>query len=106
MDIWFVTNTRVSRELRMKDHLSAKELTDTEMFCVKTTQLAEFSHEISTLKAGKELTTNSKILILRPFLDQRGLLQVGGRLNLSNQEFAIQNLDYLSWKREIHDTSC
>ena len=59
------------------------------MFWVKTTQLAKFSHELFTLKAGKELTANSKTLMLRPFLDQRGLLRVGGRLNLTNQEFAI-----------------
>ena len=33
----FVTNSRVSRELQMKDHLSAKELIDVEMFRVKGT---------------------------------------------------------------------
>ena len=73
----------------MKDHLSAKELTDAEMFWVKTTQLAGFSSKISTLKARKELATNSKILMLRRFFDQSGLLRVGGRLNLSNREFSI-----------------
>ena len=73
----------------MKDHLSVKELTDAEVFWVKTTQLAEFSHEISTLKARKEFAANSKILMLRPFLDQCGLLRVGGILNLSNQEISI-----------------
>ena len=50
----------------MKDHLSAKELhvIDAKMFWVKFTQLAEFSHEISTLKAGKELANNLKVLKL------------------------------------------
>ena len=48
----------------MKDHLSSKELTDAETFWVKTTQLAEFSSEIFTLKAKKELAANSKILML------------------------------------------
>ena len=38
----------------------AKELTDVEMFWVRGTQLAEFSHEISTLKAGKELAASSR----------------------------------------------
>ena len=52
----------------MKDHLYAKELTDAEMLLVKTTQLADFSHEISNLKAKREFTANSKILMLRPFL--------------------------------------
>ena len=73
-------------------------VTDAEVFWVNSTQLAEFSHEISTLKGGKELATDSKILMLRPFLDQRGLLRVGGRLNLSNWELAIQNLIILPGK--------
>ena len=42
----------------MKDHLSAKELTDVEMFRVKGTQLVKLSYEISILKAGKELAAN------------------------------------------------
>ena len=68
----------------MKDHLSAEELTDAEMFWVKTTELAASSPEISTLKAGKELAANSRILMLQSFLDQRDLLRVEGSLNLSN----------------------
>ena len=48
----------------MKYHLSAKELTDTEIFGVKTTQLVEFSHDISTLKDGKELSAKMNILKL------------------------------------------
>ena len=55
------------------------------------TQLAKFSHMIFTLKAGKELAPNAKILMLQLFLDQHGLHRVGGRLNISNGEFAIQN---------------
>ena len=73
----------------MKDHLPINELTDAEMFWMKSTQLLEFSHEISIFKAGKELAASSKILSLRPFLDQRGLIRVGGRLNLPNQKFSI-----------------
>ena len=42
----------------MKDHLSVKELIDAEMFWVKSTESAEFSHDISTLKAGKEFVAS------------------------------------------------
>ena len=98
---WFVTNSCATWELQIKDHLSAKELTDAEMLWVKSTQLVEFLHEISTLKARKELTANSKILKLQPFLDQRGLLRVGGRLNLSNQKFSFRSLIILSCKRKL-----
>ena len=58
----------------MNDHLIAKELTYAEMFWVKGTQLTEFSYEISTLKVGKDLAANLKILKLKLFLDQHGLL--------------------------------
>ena len=85
----------------MRDHLSAKELTDAEMFWVKSTQLAEFSHEISTMKTGKKLAANSKILMLQPFLYQRGLLRVEGKLNLLNQEITIQNLIILLGKQKF-----
>ena len=55
------------------------------------TQLAEFSREISTLNARKELTTNSNILKVQSFPDRRGLLWVGARLNLWNSKFAKRN---------------
>ena len=58
----------------MKDHQSAKELIDAEMFWVKCTEPTELSHEISTLKAGKELAANSNIVKLQPFLHRRRLL--------------------------------
>ena len=44
----------------MNDHVFANELTDVEMFWVKSTSLAEFSQDISTLKAGKELAVNCR----------------------------------------------
>ena len=40
--LWFVTNSRASSGLQIKDHLSAKELVEAEIFWVQTTQLAEF----------------------------------------------------------------
>ena len=87
----FATKCHISRELWMKYHLSVKQLTDAEMFWVKFTQLSEFSHEISTLKAGETLTVNWKISKLPSLLDQKGLLQVRGKLNFSNRELSRRN---------------
>ena len=39
--------------------------------------------------------------MLRPFLDQCGFLRVGGRLNLSNREFSIQNPIILPGKKKF-----
>ena len=41
----FVTNSCISQVLRMNDHHFGKQLTDAEIFWVKTTKLAEFSSD-------------------------------------------------------------
>ena len=50
---------------------------------VPALQQQAFAEEITTLKAWKEL--GYKLLPLWPFLDQDGLLHVGGKLGLSEQ---------------------
>ena len=81
--------------------VSAKELTDAEMFYiymyVKMTQLVEFSHEISTSKAGKELTANSKILMLRSFLDQQSLPSSQRQTKLVKSGIRDPKPDHPSW---------
>ena len=58
-----------------------KELVSAESVWIATAQQQTFAEEIITLKAGKEL--GNILLPLRPFLDQDGLLRLGGRLGLS-----------------------
>ncbi|XP_043264280.1 uncharacterized protein LOC122404410 [Colletes gigas] len=60
--------------------LTARELALSEETIVKLVQQECFGKEISDLRATKPLTQTSKIISLNPFLDAKGLLRVGGRL--------------------------
>ncbi|XP_076660830.1 uncharacterized protein LOC143364282, partial [Halictus rubicundus] len=51
-------------------------------------QQHSFSEEIHALKTGSELPSKSKLLCLSPFLDEKGILRVGGRLQ--NSKFSYQ----------------
>ncbi|XP_076661018.1 uncharacterized protein LOC143364711 [Halictus rubicundus] len=46
-------------------------------------QQQSFSEEIRALKTGTELPNKSKLLCLSPFVDNKGILRVGGRLQMS-----------------------
>lgn len=57
------------------------EIREAETFVLKQIQQEIFSKEISSLKSGKPLTKDKSISTLAPFLDENGLMCVGGRLN-------------------------
>lgn len=60
--------------------LRAEELLLAERFWVAQTQMLAFSSEIQQLTSSSRLSRKSRILSLQPFLDNDGLLRVGGRL--------------------------
>ena len=73
----------------IRGSLSVKELWQAEKYWLKVAQESAFSEDILFLKKGKELLKKSTLLPLRPFLDDEGLLRVGGR----------ENQSYLSYNR-------
>lgn len=81
----FITNTRSST--KMRGELTAEELNEAEKHWIKATQIQSFSLEIDLLKAGKCPNTDSRIRELKPFLDEDGLLSVGGRLQHSDLSY-------------------
>ncbi|XP_069108188.1 uncharacterized protein [Argopecten irradians] len=58
--------------------------TDSETFILKELQRKFYASEIKDLSAGKPISRQSDILSLSPFLDDTGILRVGGRLRKSN----------------------
>ncbi|XP_011860345.1 PREDICTED: uncharacterized protein LOC105557654 [Vollenhovia emeryi] len=56
-------------------------------FWISSVQLAQFSDEISAIKSGSPLPRSSKLKSLNPFVDDDGLLRVGGRLEHSPFSF-------------------
>ncbi|UYV63170.1 hypothetical protein LAZ67_2003340, partial [Cordylochernes scorpioides] len=64
--------------------LTTKEIRSSELKITKVVQECYFSAEINALLSSKALPKTNKLLCLNPFIDQNGILRVGGRLKLSS----------------------
>ena len=67
--------------------LTPEQNEEAKVFLVKTAQDDAFRNEISALQNGQPIKKNSSIRDLNPFLDNQGVLRVGGRLNLADLPF-------------------
>ena len=70
------------------------ERQDAEMLIFKELQRKAFQNELTRLRRQEghgKLTKNSSLLNLDPFLDDQGLLRVGGRLEKSSLSFEIKH---------------
>lgn len=84
------------------DVLCVKEINETEIRLLKIIQVMQFSKEIRQLK-DKKFTTNNKIANLSPFLDDDGLIRVGGRLQGSKLTFSSKHPILLPNRNSITD---
>lgn len=80
----FVHNCRNS-DKKWTGPLSVQELENAFTFLLKQAQTDDFSSEVNLLSEGHTLSSKSKLFNLNPFVDNLGLLRVGGRL--SNADF-------------------
>ena len=64
--------------------LTASELRVSEERVFRLVQETHFTEELWVLKSRKAISKSSPLLSLNPFLDDRGLLRVGGRLKISS----------------------
>lgn len=60
------------------------EIWNAELKVIKIAQQAAFHDEIRGLKAKKNVSKNSKLISLYPFLDEHDAIRVGGRLEKSS----------------------
>lgn len=72
---------------KLSGPLSTRELDSTIYKICKLVQIERFSEEIRCLQNSQVVPKNSRILSLNPFIDEQGLLRVGGRLINSNLNF-------------------
>ncbi|GIY04458.1 DUF1758 domain-containing protein [Caerostris darwini] len=79
----FVNNCRNSKD-KVTGFLNTSELTNAINVLIKSVQFIVFNNEINALKINQALSCRSKILSLNPFLDNSGILRVGGRLRHAN----------------------
>ncbi|XP_073964611.1 uncharacterized protein [Choristoneura fumiferana] len=68
------------QDRKQQAYLTLSELKDAKIQIIKLVQAQMFSEEIESIKKSKKISKTSKILGLDPFLDDHGLLRVGGRL--------------------------
>ncbi|XP_064072091.1 uncharacterized protein LOC135193463 [Vanessa tameamea] len=83
----FINNSKASNYKLNTSYLTAKELKEALKICIITCQISNFNKEISIIREKKNLPKNCKIRMLNPFLDNEGILRVGGRLKFSSLTF-------------------
>nr|CAH7746010.1 unnamed protein product [Callosobruchus chinensis] len=79
--------TKNMNALRVSNHLSVGEIKDAAFRLTKMSQHLWYKSELGRLREGKPLKYNSKVLNLKPFIDDCGILRVGGRLEQAKFAF-------------------
>ncbi|XP_041785479.1 uncharacterized protein LOC121600688 [Anopheles merus] len=80
----FINNTRKSNKRISLNVLLVKEIQHAKRALCKMVQATEFSVELQALKRNEGLAKVSSIRLLNPFIDNDGLIRVGGRLRHSD----------------------
>ena len=85
----FINNSKPKQATcKRTSPLAPTEIDDALVTCIKLLQANAYASEINALQQDQPVPAASFVLSLRPFLDARGLLRVGGRLR--NALFALR----------------
>ena len=77
----FIENCKTqSKQLRTSGQLQPEEIRDIEIKLIKSAQGEQFQAEVDAIKSGKEINSKSKLVGLKPFIDNDGLLRCSSRL--------------------------
>ncbi|GFV74565.1 integrase catalytic domain-containing protein [Trichonephila clavipes] len=77
----FINNMKLIKTDRIKTVLTAEEIEEAEKIWIKKVQVEHSGIEINCLKENKNLQKDSKIRELNPFLNERGIVRISGRLH-------------------------
>lgn len=86
----FIGNAR-NKTKRDTGCLTLCELNNANEQIIKYVQQTEITQEYKQLMKKETISTKSNILKLKPYLDNNGLIRVGGRLNHSSLPFEMKN---------------
>lgn len=70
--------------VNINKQITTQELEDALIICIKRVQEEEYSEEIERLKINKQVRRRSPLRSLNPYLDDKHILRVGGRLRHAN----------------------
>ncbi|XP_030753174.1 uncharacterized protein LOC115880177 [Sitophilus oryzae] len=82
--IRFINNCRRKEDERLSSSLSCDEISHASLVLARLSQRQSFSEDLVTLSKQGQVSNKSKLIKLHPFLDENGLIRVGGRLNNSD----------------------
>lgn len=80
----------------LSTYLTTSELLASNNMIVKFMQRCEFEEEYKLLTKGKMVNNKSPIYKLNPYIDNEGILRVGGRLNKTSLPIGMKNPIILS----------
>lgn len=86
----FVRNCR-NVATRIRTSISAEEIKDAELYWVKVVQQDSYGEELEQLCNQAPLDSRSKIMLLSPFLDSKGLMRVRSRIEFSDEEDEVKH---------------
>lgn len=92
----FVYNICSDPSLGNYDPITVQELETSRKIIVKRVQQRMFYKEIEAIKNQRSIARDSRLIGLNSFLDQEGLLRVGGRLKNSNLAYEAKHQLILS----------
>ena len=76
----FIHNTRLSQKYRYQSGLTLDELQDAKLHISKWVQQKTFKDEYAALKSKKPLSNKSRLIFLKPVLDEDGIIRADTRL--------------------------
>ncbi|KRZ97647.1 hypothetical protein T08_3806 [Trichinella sp. T8] len=82
--IRFGKNCRLPKPDRLVEYVTPLEMQNAENYWIRKAQHERFSTEIYQLSNGRQIAANSRLQQFDPFLDEYGLLRIGGRLQNSD----------------------
>lgn len=91
----FISNCRKPSQSRSFGSISVQDLEDVLLYYIKIIQNIDYKEEIANCNLGINLHSKSKIINLKPFM-QQDVLRVGGRLSKSDLPFARKHPIILS----------
>lgn len=86
----FYTNCKI-KGARQTGLLTNQEITGALYLLCRRAQARRFSDEVRVLSNGQQISSRSRILSLSPFLDEQGILRVGGRLRNSSLAYSSKH---------------
>jgi len=87
----FISNCKNSKANRLSATLSTQELDQALTCCVKIVQQESYAQVLKELGKKQVVAANSVLKTLHPFIDNEGLIRVGGRLQHSTLPYQTRH---------------